>query len=73
MLFHGTIAENIKYAKPTATIAEIVEAAEKANCSEFVKSFPDPFHTMIEERRVQLSGGQKQRYVGVLVFSVEEK
>jgi ABC-type multidrug transport system fused ATPase/permease subunit len=51
------------YARPDATFAEIREAAEKANCSEFIRSFPDGYATMIGERGVQLSGGQKQRYL----------
>eukprot|EP01127_Copromyxa_protea_P014832 TRINITY_DN4192_c0_g1_i2.p1 TRINITY_DN4192_c0_g1~~TRINITY_DN4192_c0_g1_i2.p1 ORF type:complete len:616 (-),score=113.67 TRINITY_DN4192_c0_g1_i2:212-2059(-) len=61
VLFHGTIAENIKYARPDASMAEIKAAAEKANCSEFIGAFPAGYDTMIGERGMQLSGGQKQR------------
>lgn len=61
MLFGGTIAENIEYGKPGAGIAEIREAARKANALEFIESFPDGFATVVGERGVKLSGGQRQR------------
>jgi len=60
-LFAGTIAENIAYAKPNATRAEIVAAAEAANASEFVERFPDGYDTLVGERGALLSGGQRQR------------
>jgi ATP-binding cassette, subfamily B, bacterial len=61
MLFGGTIYENIGYGKPTATAAEIAEAARKANALEFIESFPEGFQTIVGERGVKLSGGQRQR------------
>lgn len=61
MLFGGTILENIQYGKPSATEAEIREAARKANALEFIESFPDKFQTVVGERGVKLSGGQRQR------------
>ena len=61
MLFGGTIYENISYGKPTATAAEIAEAARKANALDFIKSFPEGFQTVVGERGVKLSGGQRQR------------
>jgi ABC transporter fused permease/ATP-binding protein len=61
LLFARSIADNIRYARPTATDAEVEEAARTANALEFVKRFPDGFATMVGERGVQLSGGQKQR------------
>lgn len=61
ILFAGTIAENISYGKPNASIEEIKEAARKANALEFIESFPDKFDTVVGERGIQLSGGQRQR------------
>lgn len=61
LLFGGTIKENIAYGKPGATIAEIVEAARKANALDFIESFPQQFETIVGERGIQLSGGQRQR------------
>jgi putative ABC transport system ATP-binding protein len=60
VLFSGTIAENIAYGKPTATRAEIIAAAKKANCG-FISDFPDGLETQVGARGAQLSGGQKQR------------
>ncbi|KAH7032813.1 P-loop containing nucleoside triphosphate hydrolase protein [Microdochium trichocladiopsis] len=60
VLFSGTIAENISYGRPNATRWEIVQAAQKANCS-FISDFPDGLETQVGPRGAQLSGGQKQR------------
>ncbi|KAK4250743.1 ATP-dependent permease MDL1, mitochondrial [Corynascus novoguineensis] len=60
VLFSGTIAENIAYGKPTASRAEIIAAAKKANCG-FISDFPDGLETQVGARGAQLSGGQKQR------------
>ncbi|RAW03069.1 ABC transporter ATP-binding protein [Pseudochryseolinea flava] len=61
LLFGGSIAENIAYGKPDASIEQIREAARKANALEFIESFPDKFETLVGERGVKLSGGQRQR------------
>jgi ABC-type multidrug transport system fused ATPase/permease subunit len=61
LLFGGTIRENIAYGKPNATIAEIAEAAKKANAIEFIDTFPEKFETIVGERGIKLSGGQRQR------------
>jgi ABC-type multidrug transport system fused ATPase/permease subunit len=61
LLFGGTIKENIAYGKPNASIAEIVEAARKANALEFIDTFPEKFETVVGERGIKLSGGQRQR------------
>jgi ABC-type multidrug transport system fused ATPase/permease subunit len=61
LLFGGSIRENIAYGKPTATQAEIEEAARKANAHEFITSFPEGYDTVVGERGIQLSGGQRQR------------
>jgi len=60
-LFSGSIAENLRVAKPGATDAELVAAATAANAHDFVASFPDAYDTVVGERGVQLSGGQRQR------------
>ena len=60
-LFHRTIAENIAYARPDATMEEILRASKLANAHEFVKDLPDGYETLVGERGVKLSGGQRQR------------
>jgi ATP-binding cassette subfamily B protein len=60
-LFSGTIAENIAYAKPSASKKEIVDAAKAANADSFISQFKDGYQSYIGERGVKLSGGQKQR------------
>lgn len=60
-LFHGTIADNIGYAKPDATREEIIEAAKAANIHEDILHMPDKYETQVGERGLRLSGGQKQR------------
>jgi ABC-type multidrug transport system fused ATPase/permease subunit len=60
-LFDGTVAENIAFSRPGATLAEIKEAARIANCEEFISGFPDGYDTIVGERGVKLSGGQRQR------------
>jgi ABC-type multidrug transport system fused ATPase/permease subunit len=60
-LFGGSIRENIAYGKPAATEDEIIEAARKANASEFIDRFPERYDTIVGERGTQLSGGQRQR------------
>lgn len=60
-LFNGTIAENIGYAKPEASIEEIQEAAKAANIHEDILNMPEQYETKVGERGLRLSGGQKQR------------
>ena len=67
-LFAGTIMENIRYGKPDATEAEVIEAAKNANAHEFIMSFPDGYETDIGQRGIKLSGGQKQRLSIARVF-----
>src|SRR5205814_8235231 len=60
-MFHRTLRENIAFARPEATDAEIRRAAEAAHVTEFADALPDGFDTMVGERGVKLSGGQRQR------------
>jgi len=61
LLFSGTIAENIKYGRPTASDEELLEATKAANAHEFISKLPQGYGTWLGERGVQLSGGQRQR------------
>lgn len=60
-LFHATIAENLRYARPDATAAELEDAARRANIHERIMSFPGGYDTVVGERGYRLSGGEKQR------------
>lgn len=60
-LFHDTIAANLRYARPEATVEEMRAAAEAANIAEFIESLPDGYETVVGERGYRLSGGEKQR------------
>jgi ATP-binding cassette subfamily B protein len=60
-LFPGTIRENIAYARPDATLEEIIEAAKAANAHDFIMRFPDGYDTWVGERGHRLSGGERQR------------
>lgn len=67
-LFAGSVADNIRYGKPDATMEEIVEAAKNANAHEFIMELPDGYDTYIGQRGIKLSGGQKQRLSIARVF-----
>src|SRR5687767_8521008 len=60
-LFDGTIAENVGYASPGATLDEIKHACRVAHCDEFISQFPNGYETVVGERGIKLSGGQRQR------------
>jgi ATP-binding cassette, subfamily B, bacterial len=60
-LFPLSIAENIAYGQPEATIAEIEAAAKAAGADEFIRRLPQGYHTVISERGATLSGGERQR------------
>lgn len=60
-LFKGTIADNIRYAKPDATMDEIIAAAKVANAHDFILSLPDGYETVVGTGSRSLSGGEKQR------------
>jgi len=61
MLFADTVAENIRYGMPHATLADIERAAITAHADAFIKALPDGYQTQLGERGVSLSGGQRQR------------
>jgi ATP-binding cassette subfamily B protein len=61
VLFHRSLAENIAYARPGATRAEIELAAKQASAHDFIMSLPKGYETMVGERGVKLSGGERQR------------
>lgn len=61
VLFGSSIMENIRFGKPEATDAEVINAAKQANAHRFITGFPDGYNTVVGERGVTLSGGQKQR------------
>ena len=60
-LFDGSIADNVGYAQPGASLDEIKEACRVAHCDEFILQFPDGYQTIVGERGIKLSGGQRQR------------
>ncbi|MBG6055471.1 ATP-binding cassette subfamily B protein [Salinibacterium sp. CAN_S4] len=60
-LFHATIGENLRYAKPEAGLDELEAAARGANIHDTIMSFPDGYDTVVGERGYRLSGGEKQR------------
>lgn len=61
LLFHRTIMENIRYGKPEATDAEVMESARLAHCDEFINVLPNKYETYVGERGIKLSGGERQR------------
>jgi ATP-binding cassette subfamily B protein len=61
LLFHRSIRENIAYGRPSASNAEIEEAARKAYADDFIAELPAGLDTIVGERGVKLSGGQRQR------------
>ena len=60
-LFHGTVAENLRFGKPGATQEQLEAAAIVANAHDFIRHLPQGYDTVVGERAVRLSGGQKQR------------
>ncbi len=60
-LFHRTIMENIRFARPNASDEEVLQASKHAQCDEFIEALPEKYQSLVGERGVKLSGGQKQR------------
>ena len=67
-LFNGTIRENIAYGRMNASLDDIIDAAQKADLDDFIKSLPRGYDTLVGERGARLSGGQKQRIAIARVF-----
>jgi ATP-binding cassette subfamily B protein len=61
ILFHRTLLENIRYGRRGASEEEVVAAAKKAHCHEFIAALPERYQTFVGERGVKLSGGERQR------------
>ncbi|MCD7059466.1 ABC transporter ATP-binding protein [Pelagibacterium xiamenense] len=61
ILFHRTLADNIAYARPGATRAQVEQAAAQANAHDFIMALPKGYETLVGERGVKLSGGERQR------------
>lgn len=61
LLFHRSIAENISYARPNASLREIKAISKHAHAYDFINDLPEGYDTLVGERGVKLSGGQKQR------------
>ena len=60
-LFHDTIANNIRFGQPNASMEQVIEAAKKARCHDFIKKLPQGYDTVIGEAGGSLSGGERQR------------
>jgi ABC-type multidrug transport system fused ATPase/permease subunit len=60
-LFDGTVADNIRFARPDATVEEVKRVSRLANADVFIEGFPDGYDTVVGERGIKLSGGQRQR------------
>ncbi len=61
VLFHRSLMENIRYGRRDATDEEVIEAAKKARCHEFIENLEEGYETLVGERGVKLSGGERQR------------
>lgn len=71
VLFHRSLADNIAYARPGATMDEILEAARRAGAADFIGRLPKGFGTIVGERGVKLSGGERQRVAIARAFLSE--
>ena len=60
-MFDGTIAENIRFSRPRASMDDVKMVSAIAHCDEFIQKFPQKYETVVGERGVKLSGGQRQR------------
>ncbi len=73
LLFHRSLAENISYARPDATLAEVETAASLANASGFIDRLPKGYATLVGERGVKLSGGERQRIAIARAFLADAR
>ena len=68
-LFSGTIADNIRYAKPDATMSEIIAAAKAASAHDFIMKLPDAYETRVGAGGQKLSGGERQRVALAMILA----
>ena len=73
ILFHRSLAENIAYGRPGASLAEIEQAARLANAHEFIMRLPKGYGTLVGERGVKLSGGERQRVALARAFLADAR
>ncbi|MCQ8279502.1 ABC transporter ATP-binding protein/permease [Acetobacteraceae bacterium KSS8] len=73
VLFHRSLAENIAYGRPSASLPEIREAARLANALDFIERLPGGFNTLVGERGVKLSGGERQRIAIARAFLADAR
>ncbi|HZY68117.1 MAG TPA: ABC transporter ATP-binding protein, partial [Devosia sp.] len=73
ILFHRSLAENIAYARPDATRAEIIAAAKLASAHDFIEALPKGYETLVGERGVKLSGGERQRVAIARAFLADAR
>src|SRR5690606_31601134 len=73
ILFSGSVADNIRFANPTATDEEVRTAARMANAHEFIENLPQGYDTPVGERGVKLSGGQRQRIAIARAFLADPR
>ncbi|MGV8833535.1 MAG: ABC transporter ATP-binding protein [Devosia sp.] len=73
ILFHRTLAENIAYARPGASRADIERAATQANAHHFITGLPKGYQTMVGERGIKLSGGERQRVAIARAFLADAR
>jgi ABC-type multidrug transport system fused ATPase/permease subunit len=73
VLFAGTIADNIRYGRPRASLMEMQAAGRLAHCDEFATRLPDGYSTLVGERGVRLSAGQRQRVAIARAFLVDPR
>ena len=73
VLFHGTIGDNIRYARPRASLAALRAAARLAHCDEFVAGLPEGYSTLVGERGLGLSAGERQRIAIARAFLADPR
>src|SRR5690606_27377035 len=73
ILFSGSVADNIRFANPTATDEDVRTAARMANAHEFIANLPQGYDTPVGERGVKLSGGQRQRIAIARAFLADPR
>jgi len=73
VLFSGTIRDNIRYGRPTASDDEVIAAAKTAQAHDFISRFPAGYDTLVGQRGVNLSGGQKQRIAIARALLIDPK